>query len=98
MIEREATRDHTERMLRGFGADVATEVTNEGHVITLRGQPELRPQTIAVPRDPSSVVTVAASLAGTRSAPKSRPASAAPRMWCTRPPRSRSTALPHTGH
>jgi 3-phosphoshikimate 1-carboxyvinyltransferase len=63
VIEREATRDHTERMLAGFGADVATETTPEGRVITLRGQPELRPQTIAVPRDPSSAAfPVAAAL------------------------------------
>ena len=54
VIEKEATRDHTERMLAGFGAHIATEVTGEGRVITLTGQPELRPQTIAVPRDPSS--------------------------------------------
>ena len=54
VIEAEATRDHTERMLAGFGAEITTEVTPEGRVITLTGQPELRPQTIAVPRDPSS--------------------------------------------
>lgn len=54
VIEKEATRDHTERMLRGFGADLTVEHTDEGHVITLTGQPELTPQTIAVPRDPSS--------------------------------------------
>ncbi|KAA9005189.1 3-phosphoshikimate 1-carboxyvinyltransferase [Histidinibacterium aquaticum] len=54
VIEREATRDHTERMLAGFGAEIASDQTNEGRVITLRGQPELRPQRIAVPRDPSS--------------------------------------------
>ena len=54
VIEREATRDHTERMLAGFGAEIATEVTEEGRVITLTGQPELKPQSIAVPRDPSS--------------------------------------------
>jgi 3-phosphoshikimate 1-carboxyvinyltransferase len=54
VIEREATRDHTERMLAGFGAEITTEDTDEGRVITLTGQPELRPQTIAVPRDPSS--------------------------------------------
>ena len=63
VIEAEPTRDHTERMLRGFGAEVATEVTSEGRVITLRGQPELRPQAIAVPRDPSSAAfPVAAAL------------------------------------
>ena len=54
VIEREATRDHTERMLAGFGAEITTEDTNEGRVITLTGQPELKPQVIAVPRDPSS--------------------------------------------
>ncbi|WP_422033204.1 3-phosphoshikimate 1-carboxyvinyltransferase [Roseovarius sp.] len=54
VIEREATRDHSERMLAGFGATISTEVTNEGRIITLQGQPELKPQTIAVPRDPSS--------------------------------------------
>jgi 3-phosphoshikimate 1-carboxyvinyltransferase len=54
VIEQEATRDHTERMLEGFGAAITTEVTDEGRVITLQGQPELQPQTIAVPRDPSS--------------------------------------------
>ncbi|MGR3496957.1 3-phosphoshikimate 1-carboxyvinyltransferase [Citreimonas sp.] len=54
VIEREATRDHSERMLAGFGATIATEDSDEGRVITLQGRPELRPQTIAVPRDPSS--------------------------------------------
>ncbi|WP_121061404.1 3-phosphoshikimate 1-carboxyvinyltransferase [Chachezhania antarctica] len=54
VIEREATRDHTERMLAGFGAEISTEDTEEGRVITLTGQPELKPQDIVVPRDPSS--------------------------------------------
>ena len=54
VIEREATRDHSERMLTGFGAKVVTEETEEGRVITLTGQPELKPQVIVVPRDPSS--------------------------------------------
>ncbi|MEC7765213.1 MAG: 3-phosphoshikimate 1-carboxyvinyltransferase [Pseudomonadota bacterium] len=54
VIEAEATRDHTERMLVGFGAELSVEDTDEGRVITLVGQPELKPQTIAVPRDPSS--------------------------------------------
>ncbi|MDF0602828.1 3-phosphoshikimate 1-carboxyvinyltransferase [Psychromarinibacter sp. C21-152] len=54
VVEPEATRDHTERMLTGFGAQVAVEETGEGRVITLTGQPELSPQKIAVPRDPSS--------------------------------------------
>ena len=54
VIEPEATRDHSERMLRGFGADLTVEESGEGRVITLKGQPELQPQTIVVPRDPSS--------------------------------------------
>jgi len=54
VIEREPTRDHSERMLRGFGAELTVEQGPEGHVISLTGRPELRPQTVAVPRDPSS--------------------------------------------
>jgi len=54
VIEAEATRDHTERMLRGFGANVRVEDAEEGRVITLTGRPELTGQTVAVPRDPSS--------------------------------------------
>ncbi len=54
VIEREPTRDHSERMLAGFGAEVTVEQSREGRVITLTGQPELRPQSVAVPRDPSS--------------------------------------------
>lgn len=63
VIEKEPTRDHTERMLKGFGARLRTETTPEGRVITLSGQPELRAQAIAVPRDPSSAAfPVAAAL------------------------------------
>jgi 3-phosphoshikimate 1-carboxyvinyltransferase len=54
VIEKEATRDHSERMLAGFGATLSVERTRGGNVITLAGRPELRPQTVAVPRDPSS--------------------------------------------
>ncbi|SEQ06815.1 3-phosphoshikimate 1-carboxyvinyltransferase [Loktanella sp. DSM 29012] len=54
VIEKEATRDHTERMLAGFGAEIEVEDTDEGRVITLQGQPELTAQDIVVPRDPSS--------------------------------------------
>jgi len=55
VIEREATRDHTERLLRHFGADVRVEPIGEhGRRVTLKGEPELVPQPIAVPADPSS--------------------------------------------
>jgi 3-phosphoshikimate 1-carboxyvinyltransferase len=55
VIETEASRDHTEKMLRHFGAEV--EVENEGEAgrkITVTGRPELRPSPIVVPADPSS--------------------------------------------
>lgn len=54
VIEPVATRDHSERMLRGFGADLTVEETSEGRVISLVGEPELTPQDIIVPGDPSS--------------------------------------------
>ena len=63
VIESEPTRDHSERMLAGFGADIRAETTDEGHVVTLKGRPELRAQDVAVPRDPSSAAfPVAAAL------------------------------------
>ena len=55
VIEPVPTRDHTERMLRGFGADLTVEVDQDGaRVIRLVGEAELKPQTIEVPGDPSS--------------------------------------------
>src|SRR5208282_6453949 len=55
VIEAEATRDHTEKMLALFGADVRVEQQGaNGRRITLAGQPELTPQPIMVPADPSS--------------------------------------------
>ena len=55
VIEPIPTRDHSERMLKGFGADLTVEVEADGtRVIRLRGEASLRPQTIDVPGDPSS--------------------------------------------
>jgi 3-phosphoshikimate 1-carboxyvinyltransferase len=55
VIEVEATRDHTEKMLAHVGADVRVAPAGEhGRRITLAGQPELTPQSIVVPADPSS--------------------------------------------
>lgn len=55
VIEAEATRDHTERMLKHFGAEVASLPEGpQGRRITLKGQPELVPAPIVVPADPSS--------------------------------------------
>jgi 3-phosphoshikimate 1-carboxyvinyltransferase len=54
VIEPVPTRDHTERMLKGFGADLWVEELNGERVIRLRGEAELKPQRIEVPGDPSS--------------------------------------------
>ncbi|WP_294326730.1 3-phosphoshikimate 1-carboxyvinyltransferase [uncultured Sphingomonas sp.] len=54
VVEPVPTRDHSERMLKGFGAKLTVEVTPEGRVIELHGEAELKPQTITVPGDPSS--------------------------------------------
>jgi 3-phosphoshikimate 1-carboxyvinyltransferase len=55
VIEPVATRDHTERMLRGFGAQIEVADGEDGaRVIRLEGRPELNAQTIQVPGDPSS--------------------------------------------
>jgi len=54
VIEPVPTRDHTENMLRGFGADLWIEEENGERIIRLRGEADLKPQTIEVPGDPSS--------------------------------------------
>ncbi|GAC1341139.1 MAG: 3-phosphoshikimate 1-carboxyvinyltransferase [Acetobacteraceae bacterium] len=56
--EPEPTRDHTERMLRHFGAEVVVEALGSGRVARLRGQPELRGADVVVPGDPSSAAFV----------------------------------------
>jgi 3-phosphoshikimate 1-carboxyvinyltransferase len=54
VVEPEATRDHSENMLRHFGAEVRVAVEGAGRVIELVGQPELRAAPVNVPGDPSS--------------------------------------------
>jgi 3-phosphoshikimate 1-carboxyvinyltransferase len=54
VIESEASRDHTEKMLAHFGADVRVSREGEGRRIELVGRPELRPTQVVVPADPSS--------------------------------------------
>ena len=55
VIEPVPTRDHSERMLRGFGADLTVDVEADGvRYIRLMGEAELQPQQIEVPGDPSS--------------------------------------------
>jgi 3-phosphoshikimate 1-carboxyvinyltransferase len=59
--EPEATRDHTENMLRHFGATVQVEEAGRGRVISLQGQPELRAADVVVPGDPSSAAFLTAA-------------------------------------
>ncbi|HQA19034.1 MAG TPA: 3-phosphoshikimate 1-carboxyvinyltransferase, partial [Novosphingobium sp.] len=54
VIEPVPTRDHSERMLRGFGAELEVEEVAGERIIRIRGEAELTPQTIEVPGDPSS--------------------------------------------
>jgi len=55
VIEPIPTRDHSERMLQGFGAELSVETDSDGtRHIRIRGEAELKPQTIALPGDPSS--------------------------------------------
>lgn len=59
--EPEATRDHTENMLRHFGATIAVEKAGRGRIIELSGQPELSAADVAVPGDPSSAAFLVAA-------------------------------------
>ena len=55
VIESEASRDHTELMLRFFGAEInSTQEGKHGRKIALTGQPELHGANVVVPADPSS--------------------------------------------
>nr|WP_306264237.1 3-phosphoshikimate 1-carboxyvinyltransferase [Pararhizobium sp. IMCC3301] len=55
VVERVFTRDHTEKMLAGFGADLTVDTAADGtRTIVLQGQPEFKPQSLLVPGDPSS--------------------------------------------
>ncbi len=59
VIEPEPTRDHSELMLRHFGAEISVEDTGEGRAVTLSGQPELTARLVRVPADPSSAAFAA---------------------------------------
>jgi len=55
VIESEASRDHTEKLLAHFGAEVTVSPEGpHGRRIALKGQPELNPAPVVVPADPSS--------------------------------------------
>ncbi len=52
--EPEISRDHTEKMLSSFGANISNSTSVEGNTVTIVGYPELKPQRVIVPQDPSS--------------------------------------------
>ena len=54
VVEAEASRDHTEKMLAHFGAEVKVTAEGEGRRIDLVGRPELKARPVVVPADPSS--------------------------------------------
>lgn len=64
VIEPVPTRDHTERMLTGFGAKLEVGVENGETVIAIHGEADLKPMDVTVPGDPSSAAffMVAASI------------------------------------
>jgi len=54
IVQRALTRDHTEKMLAAFGAEISVEPLADGEAIYLMGEAELKPTQVDVPRDPSS--------------------------------------------
>ena len=61
VIEHEATRDHSERMLTHFGADIRVIETRDGRAITVKGDAELKGRDVVVPADPSSAAFLIAA-------------------------------------
>jgi 3-phosphoshikimate 1-carboxyvinyltransferase len=61
VVEKEPTRDHTERMLRHFGAEITITAHPQGRAITVKGDAELDGRTIVVPGDPSSAAFLVAA-------------------------------------
>ena len=54
VVEPAPTRDHSERMLRAFGAEVRVEADGEDRIVSVVGEPELEPCDLTVANDPSS--------------------------------------------
>jgi 3-phosphoshikimate 1-carboxyvinyltransferase len=61
VLEHRPTRDHTERMLTAFGADLAVEDAEIGRAVHIRPGPRLRPTRVDVPGDPSSAAFLLAA-------------------------------------
>ena len=54
IVQSALTRDHTEKMLKAFGADISVETLPKGEAVYVMGEVELKPCSVDVPRDPSS--------------------------------------------
>jgi 3-phosphoshikimate 1-carboxyvinyltransferase len=55
ITQRALTRDHTEKMLKAFGAEISVEPLKDGgEAVSVMGEVELKPTSVDVPRDPSS--------------------------------------------
>ncbi|MDD4615686.1 MAG: 3-phosphoshikimate 1-carboxyvinyltransferase [Alphaproteobacteria bacterium] len=54
VVEKIPTRDHSENMLRSFGATISIDRREDSEIISITGKPSLKAQNIAVPSDPSS--------------------------------------------
>jgi 3-phosphoshikimate 1-carboxyvinyltransferase len=55
IVQRALTRDHTEQMLRAFGAKISVEELKDGgEAVEITGEVDLKPAAVDVPRDPSS--------------------------------------------
>jgi len=63
VIEPQASRDHSERMLRYLGAEVTATEEDDGHHVAIMGECELRARPIVVPADPSSAAFPAVAAA-----------------------------------
>jgi len=61
VVEPVATRDHTERMLKAFGARIEVEHDKGARSISITGQEELKGQAVSVPGDPSSAASALAA-------------------------------------
>lgn len=66
VTEQQATRDHTERMLRHFGAEISVTERGDARAIAVSGDAELQGRAVTVPGDPSSAAFVVAAALVTR--------------------------------
>ncbi len=61
IVEKVITRNHTENILKGCGAEISVENTTNGNIITINGGTQLKPMEITIPNDPSSAAFIIAA-------------------------------------